>query len=155
MWRKRKHHRVEPEVPVGLGEDTVFGSSNQEVLSVHMHLEDWLGDDLLTCHPVFLVTDELRDKLLSSAFTGFSFEPIKQTLDQSFQNNFQFQRSVPVFFWLKINGQKDAADFFEDADGNLMVSTNALKFLKKYANIKYCDIDATDDPGMDDLFDDL
>jgi hypothetical protein len=155
MWRKQKHHRVEPEVLVGLGEDTIFGSSNQEVLSVHMHLEDWLGDGLLTCHPVFLVTDELRGKLSSSSFTGFSFEPIKQTLDQSFQNNFQFQRFVPVFFWLKINGQDDAADFFEDADKNLMVSDNALKFLKKYANIGNCDVDATDDPDMDDLFDDL
>jgi hypothetical protein len=150
-----EHHLVEPEILVGLGEETVFGSSNQEVLRLHMHIEDWLGDDLLTCHPVFLVTEELRSKLLTSSFTGFSFETINQSFDESFRDNFQLGKPIPTFFWLKVNGQDGAADFFVDEDANLMVSDKALKFLEKYANLGNCDIDVEDDPDMDDLFDDL
>lgn len=42
------YHLIKPEVLVGLGDETIFGYTNDEVHSLHMNIEDWLGDDLLT-----------------------------------------------------------------------------------------------------------
>ena len=155
MNKTTQYHLIEPEVLVGLGEETVFGNSNGDLLSIHMNIEDWLGDDLLTCHPVFLVTEQLKSKLEKTTLTGFGFASIKQSFDEYFNDNFQLKIPIPEFHWLKINGQESKDDFFINQDKNLMVSETCFKFLKENAKLEYCEIDSLDDSDMDDLFDDL
>jgi hypothetical protein len=150
-----RYHLIDPEVLVGLGDETVFGSNNEEVLSLHMNIEDWLGDDLLTCHPVFFVTEQLKTKLEKTNLSGFIFANMKQSFDDNFDDNFQLKIPVPNFYWLQINGQANNDDFIINKDKNLMISDTCLKFLKENAKLEYCNIDILDDPDMDDLFDDL
>ena len=147
--------KIEPEVLAGLGEETVFGNSNEDVLSIHINIEDWLGDDLLTCHPVFLVTEQLKSKLEKTTLSGFAFADIKQSFDEYFNDNFHLKIPIPEFYWLKINGQESKDDLFINQDKNLMVSETCLKFLKENAKLEYCEIDSLEDSDMDDLFDDL
>jgi hypothetical protein len=155
MNKINNYHFIDPDVLVGLGDETVFGINNEEVLSLHMNIEDWLGDDLLTCHPVFIVTEQLKTKLEKTNLSGFSFADMKQSFDEYFNDNFQLKTPVPNFYWLKINGQEDKDDFFISKDKNLMISETCLKFLKENAKLSNCNIDIVDDPDMDDLFDDL
>jgi hypothetical protein len=155
MNKINKYHLIEPEALVGLGGETIFGSTNEEVISLHMNIEDWLGDDLLTCHPVFFVTEQLKNKLEKTNLSGFVFAEIKQSSDEYFVDNFQLKIEVPNFYWIKIIGKENENDFFINDDKNLMVSAACLKFLKENANIENCQIDIFEDADMDDLFDDL
>jgi hypothetical protein len=141
------YKKIEPEVIVGLGDKTVFKEQKPPLINIeklHIHLEDWLGDDLMECFPCYIVTDSLNGELIKSDFTGFGFSELEMTLDEYFENNYQQNKPLPKFFWLKIHGVEHKDDFFI-RDKELMASTRVIKFITENFDSKYLFIDQEED----------
>ena len=79
-----KYIKIEPEVIVGLGEDTKINKSNYPpiVNYLHINLEDWLGDDLMENFPVFIITEYLKSSLETTRFSGYTIKDLKLTFDE-------------------------------------------------------------------------
>jgi hypothetical protein len=137
-----KYIKIEPEVIVGMGKNTIINNSIHPpvVSKLHINLEDWLGDDLMENFPVFIVTETLKNGLENSNFTGYKIQNLKLTKDENFEDNYQLDKKLPNFFWLVINGKKDINDFYIDETLSLNVSEKLFSFFKKY-NLNNCVID--------------
>lgn len=151
---KNEYTVVQPEVIVGLGDNTTGIPDHQDqIIHLHIHLEDWLGDDLVECFPCYLVTENLKNLLEKSKLSGFEFYDVEITLDEYFFENFRLAIDLPTFYWFKVI-EKDQ-DVFIDDNLKLNVSNFFLSFIKKNASIKHMDIDPqrTDtDDFLDNLF---
>ena len=150
----KEYKSIVPEVIVGLGERTEFAEKEppfKTVIKLHILLEDWLGDDLMKCHPCYIVTDSLKAALETSHFTGFEFDKMKVTKDEYFNDNYQLDKPLPKFYWMKINGQKDKDNLYI-SNYDLYISSEMLEYLKKYFSIKYIDIEPERNE-FDDLID--
>ncbi len=132
-----KYIKIEPEVIVGLGEDTKINKSNYPpiVNYLHINLEDWLGDDLMENFPVFIITEYLKSSLETTRFSGYTIKDLKLTFDEYFESNYQLEKKVPTFYWMVINGAKGEDDFFIDQSQTLNISVEAFSFMKKF-NLK-------------------
>ena len=80
-----------PEVSGGFGPNTIVIKPNPDhhdvtyprVENLEYVFDGWLGDELITSHPVFIVTKSLADALLNSSLTGFMLSAvITYTSDQ-------------------------------------------------------------------------
>ena len=127
------YFRVRPEVAGELGVTTVIDTTvHPPIISRLEHrFEGWLGDDLLTVFPVFIVTEKLRTDLEESPLTGFSFDDVTITKSELFEELYP-ERALPGFSWLKINGQMGIDDFAETRRGRLVVSERALDLLRQH-----------------------
>lgn len=132
-----KYIKIEPEVIVGLGEDTNIDTSTipPVVKELHINLEDWLGDDLMENYPVFIVTEPLKSNLETTAYSGYRIEDLKLTFDEYFENNYRLEKEIPKFYWMILSGIKGKDDFYIDSSQVLNVSSQAFSFLKKF-NLK-------------------
>jgi len=143
-----RYREVIPEVIVGLGERTEFAEQEppfKTVTSLHILLEDWLGDDLMKCHPCYIVTAQLKKALEESHFTGFEFAKMEVTKDEYFHDNYQLDRKLPRFFWIIINGRKDINDLYINDDNyRLMLSEKMFNWLKDNFNMNYLSDDNND-----------
>ena len=94
-----KYIKIEPEVIVGLGEDTKINKSNYPpiVNYLHINLEDWLGDDLMENFPVFIITEYLKSSLETTRFSGYTIKDLKLTFDEYFESNYQLEKKSSNF----------------------------------------------------------
>lgn len=153
----KNYQKIQPEVIVGLGEKTQFlekAPPFRTVTNLHIQLEDWLGDDLMECHPCFLVTESLKKGLESSYFTGFEFENLEVTKDEYFNDNYKLDKTLPKFYWLKVKGHETTDDITLDIDSVLNVSDELLLFLQKNYTLNYMDINPERNE-FDDLLDQM
>lgn len=151
----RQYQTVQPEVIVGLGEETEFLEKKAPFLIVtklHIQLEDWLGDDLMECHPCYIVTEKLKKDLQKSKFKGFEFSEMTVTKDEYFNDNYQLAKPLPVFHWMKINGKQDIDDICIGSGKSLLIDEQMLKYLKENFTLNYMDIDPERNE-FDDLLD--
>lgn len=157
---KKNYTVVQPEVIVGLGEHTIFDTEvpvkgqKRKVISLHIQLEDWLGDDLMECHPCYIVTEKLKNALVQSDYTGFVIDALELTKDEYFFSNYNLKKVLEPFYWLKINDNKKGPDIFVDETSHLNISQSLLAFLKKSFSVQYMDINPERDE-FDDLLDDM
>ena len=142
---------LEPEVAGGFGENSVLIYEDKrikEVKHLHYEFEGWLGDDLLTTSPCFIVTESLANTIISSKLTGVRFDEVEVSQSDIFKELYtnkdlpSFKRLVPlgsveleqgrVIKWI---GQ----DFCLENRVDLVVTENALEVIKKHA-LQNCDI---------------
>jgi hypothetical protein len=153
----KDYKKIQPEVIVGLGDDTEFQEQSvpfSTIVKLHLKLEDWLGDDLMECYPCYIVTEYLKNLLETQSFKGFEFQEIKTTLDDIFDNNYQQNKPLPDFHRLLITGQKGQDDLFLDGDKILNVSAAFLDFLGSNVSLRYLEI-VPERNEFDDLLDQM
>lgn len=159
MKTNKNYILIQPEVVSGLGEKTEFNTEEpvegqkRFVTKLHIHLEDWLGDDLVETYPCYMVTEKLKNALEKSKFLGFMFHEIELTLDEYFDDNYQLSKDLPEFFWLKIIGEKGKDDLFISEEG-LWISQKLVDFLIKKFDFKIARINPEKDE-FDDLLNDM
>jgi hypothetical protein len=130
---------LEPEVSGELGEKTIIDNSVHPpvIYNLHFIFKGWLGDDIIECFPVYLVSENLGEALLNSNLSGFELEMC--LIDSSEEMEFlQPNVKLQVFLWLKVT-YDIGYDFFIDRDNKLSVSEKAYSVLNKF-NLNYCDI---------------
>ena len=125
--------RLHPEVAGELGEYTRMNAAVHppEVYALHHRFEGWLGDDLLECFPCFLVTKRLAHALHGSSLTGWKIGPVQITLSPEFEELYPGRR-LPEFRWLQV-GRDPKADLYLSSDHTLVVSDEAMKFLRRFS----------------------
>lgn len=155
----KKFHFIEPEVIVGLGENTIIDNnySPPKVENLDLEIEDWLGDDLMESYPCFIITEALKSGLEKRKFTGYeSINEIEVKKAEYFKDNYQLAKDVPKFYWLKINGTPFKDDFSISNDNalklyKLLVSEDVLNFLKNEFTINLSNVDFAN-KRVDDIF---
>ncbi len=136
---------LEPEVAGELGPETEMDTSQHPPIVHRLQyiFNDWLGDSLLESFPVFIVTEDLAQKLAANKLSGFELDKLKVVVSPEFKESEKFRKSadkLPGFRWLKIVG-KEKEDDFSIYQNNLIVSEKALEVLKS-ARLNHCDISA-------------
>lgn len=101
-----KFFKVYPEVPAGIGKDTLFDKTSVpwEILNLHLVFQGWLGCQLMTSHPYFFVTYFLKERIEKSKITGIlKFKPVTITKSELFFD-VHGNLEIPPCYWLEING---------------------------------------------------
>lgn len=151
----KEYKKIQPEVIVGLGNDIEFLEQKppfKTVINLHIDLEDWLGDDLMECNSCYIITEQLKNELDNTEYTGFEFDDIEITLGEYFKENYNLKKDLPNFYWLKVIGKKDVDDLYIGEDSMLYVSNVFLDFLIKKFSVNYLEIEPERDE-FDDLLD--
>jgi hypothetical protein len=147
----KKYDKILPEVIVGLGIDTVYDEGLKSIKKLHIQLEDWLGDDLMKCHPVYIVTENLKNGLQNQSFKGFLFEDMKVTEGEYFEDNFQLDITLPKFYWMRILGKEGDDDLYISTDKFLMADENFVNYIKENFKTGFLDINPEVDKAQEEL----
>lgn len=133
---------LDPEVAGGFGEDTDLDATVHppRVFRLHYHFEGWLGDELLTTFPCYIVTARLMNALHALGPTGCSFAPVRTTTSEQFHQLF-FGTKLPEFWWMKVEGRpgQDDVALSGPPEYLLVVSEPILECLRRH-NIAQCTI---------------
>lgn len=108
-----KFYTLKPEVPGSIfGETSIIDISVEpiNIIRLDFRFDGWLGDDLLTSTPAYIVTKRLKDALLEINPTGVEFAEMTTSKSEQFEEIYP-NRQLPEFFWLKISGRAGVADF--------------------------------------------
>jgi len=108
----------------------------------------------MKCHPCYIVTQLLKEKLETTIFTGFEFDSVEVTKDEYFDNNYQLKKPLPKFYWMKIVGLKHKDDLFIDDNLEFFIDNRLLDYLKQNSTLNYLDINPARDK-FDDLLDSM
>jgi hypothetical protein len=137
---------LEPEVAGGMGEQTDL-EERKDVYPLVTRLEyefyGWLGDELLTTHPCFIVTEQLKKTMEAFGGTGYSFSDVMISKSEQFLEEFPGME-LPHFSWLKIHGIAMIDDVGMGPRATLVVSEEMLKEMKNH-QLDYCDIEKAPD----------
>lgn len=130
---------LQPEVSGELGEKSELKTEvfPPQIIKLHFIFKTWLGDDLIECFPVYLVSERLKKAIEESNIEGYYFSDFEQSSDES-MSKLQSISSAPVFFWF--NFEKGNKDFHINDNNQLVVSERVFKLLKEF-NLNYCDIE--------------
>ncbi|MDX8514926.1 hypothetical protein [Mesorhizobium captivum] len=126
-----KYFYLEPEVSGGLGDNTVMDSSVHPPIVTRLHYEfdGWLGDVIVTSFPCYLVTEDVKEKILKDGFSGVRFDKVEVTTSELFEE-MQPDLELPPFVWLKVDGEAGHDDFGLAEDHRLVVSESVLDVLR-------------------------
>lgn len=131
---------LRPEVAGGWGPNTKAHRQTHPPVVTHLHyeFEGWLGDDLLTTFPEFLVTEGLAQSLEQSALTGFRLGAVETSAGGMWEQMYE-GRPLPECRWLKVTAAAGQADFGKTALADLVVSQAGLDLLSSFS-LKYCEV---------------
>jgi hypothetical protein len=123
----------EPEVAGELGENTVIDTRYHPpvVTKLHYKFSGWLGDAILESFPCFITTTEVINIISEIGLTGVDVAPVETSVSQGF-NEAVGLRSLPPFFWLKIDGVAGGDDFGIAKDLRLVLSERALNAIRAF-----------------------
>jgi hypothetical protein len=134
------YHLLSPEVPGRLTSDTVRDQSvwPPRISDVHYEVQDWLGDDLLTSFPVFLISPRAGAALEAAGLPGFVLADADITIEDDMQDI--VDPIVRTFRWLRVTGAAGDTDVGFDERAHLVVSDRALDVLQDF-QLDHCDIE--------------
>ncbi len=129
-----KFFLVKPEVPGGLGENTVFDKSEVpwKIISVHLVFDGWDGANVVKVSPCFFVTEMLRNRIESENLSGvINFEEIQISTSETFKELMP-NTKIPSFFLMRINGVPQKDDIGTTSNFKLILSEKALAIFREY-----------------------
>lgn len=124
---------IEPEVAGGFGANTKMNTKVHPpiVETLDYEFDGWLGDDFLETFPCFIVSEKLKNQLISEKLTGIKFDNVIISKSDNFEKLLP-KIELPNFFWMKVDGKPNKDDFFIGADFRLVISENAYGVLKLF-----------------------
>ncbi|MBK9529896.1 MAG: hypothetical protein IPO41_16640 [Acidobacteria bacterium] len=148
-----------PEVAGGFGDKTVIANQERlkqgldkrpDVTHLEYVFEDWLGDELLTSTPCYILTEPLAAKVRMSDLQGFDLSPLEVSTSAVFSQLHPKGLSLPEFVSLRPSGQAiigpeltvldwSGDDFCLGERGELVISTKCLRILN-LGQLKNCEI---------------
>lgn len=145
-----KYYKLEPEVAGGIGKESQIIYTEEgrikEITFLDYEFDGWLGDELLTTTPTFIVSEQLTNDIIERKLTGCIFQDMKVSVSDDFlefhhkEELPNFKRLVPVN---NINSfdelDNSLQDFYAYKLRELIVSEKALSIIKEHS-ISHCDI---------------
>lgn len=108
------------------------------VTRLHYEFQGWLGDDLLTTFPEFVVTERLAEALERSGMTGFQLADLEVSAGNTW-TQLHDARPLPRCRWLKVTDRAGAADFGLTELAHLVVSQRGLELLRGFS-LRECEV---------------
>lgn len=133
---------IEPEVSGQIGEETIINNATHPpiVKFLHFIFYGWLGDDIIECFPVYLISERLKLSLDNSNLSGYKIKECKIEISDEFKL-LQPNTALPNFKWFEIIGSSN--DDFSIYQNKLRVNENAYAVIKNFnlnhAFIEECD----------------
>ena len=142
-----KWFRIEPEVPGGLGDNAVFAIvDGRRVFSVlHVEIDGWLGDDILTCVGNVLATERARQLTSTLKLRAVTVKKLEVTRSSEYAQLFGRKR-LPQLHWLQLEGTAFEDDFAIDNKGRLIVSAKTINEFRSNLHLENCDIKPVSPP---------
>lgn len=143
------YYLLNPEVAGELGDrsELVYEDGKiKEVTFLEYNFMGWQGDELLSTHPCFIVTESLQNDIILSGLTGIKFNEIAMTFSDEFYDVCGGVK-VPQFVQIVCNASyEDNADdlqydFYYNKYKELIVSERALNILKQH-KIDACSVES-------------
>jgi hypothetical protein len=146
-----KLYTLEPEVAGEIGEQSRIKYKDgmiSVVMFLHYEFTGWLGDELLTSSPCFIVAKSLADDISLSQLSGYKLEKILQSKSDEFEELYpgvqlpEFVRIVPEGTVQTEDGivkQWSGQDFCLEDEVDLVVTRRALEIISKH-RITNCNI---------------
>jgi hypothetical protein len=129
-----KFYKIHPEVPGGLGINTLYNKDIIPWKLVHLHaiFDGWLGGNMLKISNCYLVTEQLKIEIEFLKLTGVErFQDCDIEVSNTFKNLYP-NLKLPKFHHMVISGIKREADFGMIDYYKLAISEKALSALKKF-----------------------
>ncbi len=140
---------VRPEVPGNWVVKSEFTKTSDgwDIHSLHFEFDGYLGSDIATSSPVFIVTERLKDAIIDAKLTGATFRATYVTKSDEYstiESLGLLPATLPTFCWLHITGRAGATDFgLLPSSPRLVVSDAALAILRRFS-LNGCDIEPCD-----------
>jgi hypothetical protein len=98
-------YKLDPEVAGHFRPRTIVDKSTHppKVSSLHYVFDGWLGVDLLTAFPCFIVTKRVQQLIESTNASGCTFDPVKISKSDQFEE-LHAERQLPEFSRIVIQG---------------------------------------------------
>jgi len=130
---------LEFEVAGQLGPKTVIDTSVHPpiVNKLHFLFEGWLGDDMIECFPVYLVSERLKNKLENTNLVGYKIVPCEIEKSSEFVE-IQPETILPNFFWFLATG--DSFSDFSVSNNKMKMSDNAYRIVSQF-NLYYATVE--------------
>ncbi|MCH5345343.1 MAG: hypothetical protein J1E64_15055 [Acetatifactor sp.] len=134
------YYILNPEVAgeLGDGSDLVYeGGKIKEVSFLEYNFMGWQGDELLSTHPCFIVTESLQNDIILNNLTGVKFKEISMTFSDEFYDMCGDVK-IPQFVQIICNASyEDNAgdlqyDFYYNKYKEIIVSERALSVLRQH-----------------------
>jgi len=135
-----EYFQLEPEVSGELGGKTVLDNSTHppKVENLEFLFKAWLGDCLIECFPVFLITEKAAQKLTDNKISGFSLKKAEIRKDYPF-DELHPNLTLPNFVWININGIAKKSDF--GLENNILIASQKVLEILKSEGLNHCDIE--------------
>lgn len=142
------YYLLNPEIAgeLGDGSELVYESGKiKEVVFLEYNFMGWQGDELLSTHPCFIVTESLQNDIISNGLTGVKFRDIAMTFSDEFYDicgNIKVPRFVQIICndLYEDNSENLHNDFYVNKYKEIIVSEKALSVLKQH-KINVCAIE--------------
>jgi hypothetical protein len=136
------YFRIEPEVAGGIGKNSKISYEDgkiREVIYLDYEFQGWLGDDILTTHPCFLVSKPLSEAIKNNLLCGYKFENISISISEEFKE-LHTNCIIPDFVRIIPNNSVDDTTLFNVLENDfyfykkryLIVSEAALQVIKQF-----------------------
>lgn len=144
-----KYYMIKPEVAGELGDNSkiIYEAGRiKEVTFLEFVFCDWLGDEILTARPCYMITKNLMDDFVTNGIRGVKYEDVQISFSEDFLEMYEDTSEMPAFVRLvplnKVEcfGEDMEDDIYADKCNRLIVSEKALEILKRH-KIDHCDIE--------------
>lgn len=108
------------------------------VMRLDYEFDGWLGDDLVTSFPCYIVTSRLAQALREIEPTGCEFDHAYVSKSEQFEELYPNEQ-LPDFVWLKVTGRAGVDDFGETDQHEMVVSERVMRVLER-VHIENCDV---------------
>jgi hypothetical protein len=133
----KKYYQLEPEVSGEIGDKTIFSQNPLQIKELEFVFKGWLGDCLIECFPIYLITQKVVSKFVEKKITGYTINDVKVKTAYPF-NELYSDIKLPPFTWLNITGTAYKDDF--GIENKMLVVSERLLTILKDEGIKNCDI---------------
>ncbi|MCR3721192.1 hypothetical protein LY15_003179 [Prauserella flava] len=137
------YYSLEPAAPGELGDHVVMDTSVHppRVTHAHLHLDGWLGDDLIESYPCYFISETLAATIENSELDHYELRDVEVTVSEDAPDD--ERAAIPGIRWLFVTGTAGVNDLGTTAIGQLVVSDRGLAALQQ-GNLENCDIEDYD-----------
>ena len=135
-----KYYVLKPEIAGELGDrsELVYEAGKiKEVTFLEYRFIGWQGDELLSTHPCFIVTESLQKNIVSNNLTGVEFSDIEVSFSDEFSDMYG-DIKIPKFVQIICNASYEKnifnlqSDFYFNKYKEMIVSEKAMGVLKQH-----------------------
>lgn len=134
------YYLLNPEVAgeIGDGSELIYEDGKiKEVIFLEYNFMGWQGDELLSTHPCFIVTENLQNDITLNGLTGVKFKDIAMTFSDEFYDicgNVKMPKFVQIICNTSYEDNVDNLqyDFYYNKYKEIIVSERALTVIKQH-----------------------